>query len=73
MTNVYSYSHYINIFQPEIILIGGGVSKEGENLLAPLREYVFKYAYGTDILPRTRIEKTLLGNDAGIIGAAMIE
>lgn len=65
--------NYVNIFQPEIILIGGGVSKEGENLLAPLREYVFKYAYGTDILPRTRIEKTLLGNDAGIIGAAMIE
>lgn len=65
--------NYINIFQPEIILIGGGVSKEGENLLAPLREYVFKYAYGADLLPRTRIEKTLLGNDAGIIGAAMIE
>lgn len=64
--------NYINIFQPEIVLIGGGVSKEGENLLAPLREYVFKYAYGTDILPRARIEKTLLGNDAGIIGAAMI-
>ena len=65
--------NYINIFQPEIILIGGGVSKEGENLLAPLREYVFKYAYGADLLPRTRIEKTMLGNDAGIIGAAMIE
>ncbi len=65
--------NYINIFQPEIILIGGGVSKEGENLLAPLREYVFNYTYGCDFLPRTRIERTVLGNDAGIIGAAMIE
>lgn len=65
--------NYINIFQPEIILIGGGVSKEGENLLAPLREYVFSFAYGSDILPRARIERTVLGNDAGIIGAAMIE
>ena len=64
--------NYINIFQPEIILIGGGVSKEGENLLAPLREYVFRYTYGRDFLPRTRIERTVLGNDAGIIGAAMI-
>ncbi len=63
---------YINIFQPEIILIGGGISKEGEYLLAPLREYVFRYAYGNDFLPRTRIEKAVLGNDAGIIGAAML-
>ncbi len=64
--------NYINIFQPEILLIGGGVSKEGENLLQPLREYVFRYAYGAGFLPRTRIERTMLGNDAGIIGAAMI-
>lgn len=64
--------NYINIFQPEILLIGGGVSKEGENLLVPLREYVFRYAYGAKMLTRTRIERTMLGNDAGIIGAAMI-
>lgn len=64
--------NYINIFQPEIILIGGGVSKEGENLLAPLRKYVYSYTYGNNFLPLTRIERTVLGNDAGIIGAAMI-
>ncbi len=64
--------NYINIFQPEIILIGGGVSKEGENLLVPLRQYVYKHTYGNEFLPLTRIERTMLGNDAGIIGAAMI-
>lgn len=65
--------NYINIFQPEIILLGGGVSKEGEYLLEPLREFVFKYSYGHDFLPRTKIECAVLGNDAGIIGAAMLD
>lgn len=64
--------NYINIFQPEIILLGGGVSKEGEYLLEPLREYVFQYSYGHEFLPRTKIECAVLGNDAGIIGAAML-
>ena len=64
--------NYINIFQPEIILLGGGISNERENLLAPLREYVFRYSYGSDLLPRTKIERAALGNDAGIIGAAML-
>lgn len=62
----------INIFQPEILLIGGGISNEGENLLAPLREYVFSYSYGSNLLPRTKIERAALKNDAGIIGAAML-
>ncbi len=64
--------NYINIFQPEIILIGGGISKEGEYLLAPLREYVYRYTYGNDFLPLTKIERAILGNNAGIIGAAML-
>lgn len=64
--------NYINIFQPEILLLGGGIANEGEYLLAPLREYVFKYSYGSELLPRTKIEKAALGNDAGIIGAAML-
>jgi glucokinase len=64
--------NYINIFQPEVILLGGGISKEGEGLLKPLRRYIYRYSYGTKMLARTRIEKAKLGNDAGIIGAAML-
>ncbi len=64
--------NYINIFQPEVILIGGGISKEGEGLLKPLRRYVYRYSYGAKLLRRTRIEAAKLGNDAGIIGAAML-
>ena len=65
-------ANYINIFQPEILLLGGGVANQKENLLKPLREKVFKEVYGADFLPRTEIACTVLGNDAGIIGAAML-
>lgn len=61
----------INVFQPEIIVIGGGISKQGENLLAPIREYAEKESYGQD-LKKPEIVAAILGNDAGIIGAAML-
>lgn len=60
----------INVFQPEKIVIGGGISKEGDRLLIPLKEYVEKYDYNKH-MERTKIEIATLYNDAGIIGAAM--
>lgn len=62
----------INIFRPEIVLIGGGVCNEGEYLFEPVREYTKKYVYGGTRTPMPPIEKAKLGNDAGIIGAAML-
>lgn len=61
----------INIFAPEILVIGGGISKEGEYLLKPLREIVYKYVYFKEE-PQTEIKAAQMGNDAGIIGAAML-
>lgn len=60
----------LNIFQPEVILIGGGISKEGDYLLNPLKEYVFEGDYNK-YMPKTQIKTASLFNDAGIIGAAM--
>ena len=60
----------INIFQPERIVIGGGISREGEYLLAPIREYCDKYGYNK-ILKKADIQVATLYNDAGIIGAAL--
>lgn len=60
----------INILQPEIVSLGGGVSKEGENLLVPLRKEVEKEVFGGHVV--TEIRQCTLGNDAGIIGAAML-
>lgn len=60
----------LNIFQPEKILIGGGISKEGDYLLKPVKEFVYKYDYNR-YMPKTKIEIATLFNDAGIIGAAL--
>lgn len=65
-------ANLINIFQPEVIVIGGGVSKQGEVLLKPLREAVYRRAFGTGIIPQTSIVAAKMGNDAGIVGAAML-
>ena len=59
----------INIFQPEKLVIGGGISREGEYILKPVTEYVHKYEYN-QVLNRAKIEIATLFNDAGIIGAA---
>lgn len=63
----------INIFQPRVLCIGGGICGEGEALLAPLREIVEREQYGTNAhTDKTELKIAELGNDAGIIGAALI-
>ena len=62
----------INTLQPEIICIGGGVSKQGENLLRPIRTYMDSYCFDRLAKKRTEIRIAQLGNDAGVIGAALI-
>lgn len=62
----------INIFQPDILCIGGGISNEGETLLEPLRDIVKRERYTKHNNKQTLICKCELGNDAGIIGAAFL-
>lgn len=62
----------INIFQPDILCIGGGISHQGENLLAPLRCIIENERYTKHNDKQTKICCATLGNDAGIIGAAML-
>lgn len=62
----------INIFQPEVFCIGGGISKEGDTLLNPVREYCEKFHYSKNNPKQTVIKAATLGNDAGIIGAAFL-
>lgn len=65
-------TNLINTFQPEILCIGGGICNEGETLLRPLRRYVEKERYSVYSTVQTQILKAELGNDAGIIGAAIL-
>ncbi len=63
----------INIFQPELICIGGGISKAGDLLLKPLQEIIDKEDYARTSRIRTRLAVAKLGNDAGLIGAALLQ
>lgn len=62
----------VNALQPEIICIGGGICNEGETLMEPLRRFVQAERYSIHSKIQTRIVKAELGNDAGVIGAAIL-
>jgi glucokinase len=62
----------INIFQPEVLCVGGGVCNQGETLLAPVRAIFDREDYARNSRHRTRLVRASLGNDAGIIGAALL-
>jgi glucokinase len=66
-------ANIINIFQPEVISLGGGVSNEREEyLVRPIIEKASKDQYTKNIDKKTEIRVALLKNDAGIIGAAAL-
>lgn len=66
-------ANFINIFQPEVIALGGGISHEREeSLLLPLRERLAAMCFGREAERHTRLVTAQLGNDAGIIGAALL-
>ncbi|MGN0467506.1 MAG: ROK family protein, partial [Acutalibacteraceae bacterium] len=63
----------INALQPDLICFGGGISNEKENLLTPLRAYIDEFRYSRYADTQTEVCSAVLGNDAGIIGAALVE
>ena len=63
----------INIFQPDVLCIGGGISNQGENLLRPLRNIIEAERYTKHNDKQTQLCTCSLGNDAGIIGAAFLD
>lgn len=78
---VEKYIHYIsvgivnliNIFRPNVIAIGGAISKEGDFLLNPIINYCNKKVYASSTSEnKTKLTTTKLGNDAGIIGASLL-
>jgi len=65
-------TNMVNVFQPEILSVGGGISAEGETLLAPVRKILEQEQYSRVCQKKTVLKKAVLGNDAGIIGAALL-
>ncbi len=65
-------SSLIDIFSPDMVCIGGGISKEGETLVAPVKKYIKAQYDELQSECQTKIRTAQLGNDAGIIGAAFL-
>ena len=66
-------ANVINTFEPEVICIGGGVSNQGETLLAPVRAYAENETKNITTGRFPKIVACTLHNDAGVIGAAALE
>jgi glucokinase len=62
----------LHLFNPEIVVIGGGVSKLGDLLFAPMREAIQRYAIDAAYWQNLRIERAALGEDVSIVGAAAL-
>lgn len=65
------FASLTNIFNPEIIVIGGGVAEAGDEFIAKIRENVFSKAM-KPTLKDLKIVRATLGNDAGFIGAIIL-
>lgn len=61
-----------NIFRPDAIILSGGIANEGKYLLDLLEEYCQTNHYGYTGAPKTKIDKAILGYNAGMIGAAAL-
>lgn len=61
----------VNLLNPEIIVIGGGISEAGTRYINLLKENIFSFAFGS-ALRHLKIKKAKLGNNAGWIGAACL-
>jgi glucokinase len=64
-------AYLINLFNPEVVVIGGGVEKSGELLLGPIRWAVRKFAF-EEPANKVRIIPSALGEDAVALGAASL-
>lgn len=62
----------VNIFRPQLVILGGGISAQEEDLLPPLREMMKAGCFGGEKGELPEIEKAALGNEAGMIGAASL-
>ncbi len=66
-------ANVVNALQPETVCVGGGISGQGEKILKPIRDIVKAERYSVYADKQASIVPALLGNDAGIIGAALLD
>lgn len=62
----------VNVLDPEVVVIGGGVADAAELLLTPAREAFRRTVEAVDHRPDVPLVNAQLGNDAGVVGAATL-
>lgn len=65
-------TNFANIFRPEVVLLGGGVCGQGDELVKPLQALLDKDIFAGNLGPRVEIRIAELGNSAGLLGAAAL-
>lgn len=79
-TVIHQYERYlaeavvdaVNTFRPQMVLIGGGVSGQGAKLTDPVNQFVRENCFGKEFTFIPEVRTAILGNDAGVIGAAAL-
>lgn len=62
----------VNALAPECILVGGGISRQGDRILEPVRRYIRKRCFDKREEAMPAVLQAQMGNDAGIVGAAVL-
>lgn len=65
-------TNFVNVFRPEVVLLGGGVCAEGDRLIKPLQEIVDKEMFAGAAGPQVPVLIAELENSAGTLGAASL-
>ncbi len=64
-------SSLVNVFNPEVVVVGGGVIAAGEMLLAPARREMLSRALSPS-REHVRVVAAAFGEEAGMLGAALV-
>lgn len=65
-------ANVVNIFRPDVVVLGGGVCAQGEYLTVPIEKYLKENCFGGETAFLPKVITAQNGNDAGIIGAAAL-
>lgn len=67
----FALSGVVNVINPEVIVVGGGVSLAGDVLMRSIKRSIRKHAM-KHLKGKVKVKRALLGNDAGVLGAALL-
>ena len=65
-------ANLVNIFDPQVVVVGGGLVKAGDVLMGPIRDGLDGLAMGARVRPEVRVLPAMLGETAGAVGAGLM-